>query len=426
MSRSPPRSGVDMTMLQSLADLVEILGLPFLLCAAMTAILGYLGLHVLRREIVFVDIAMAQIVAVGVIVAHLLFDAEGDSPLVYATAFCLAVVAAAFYSFTRRSVREISSEAVIGVSYAVAAAAALFMLGVASGGHVHAQNMLSGSVLWVNWNELLLLGIVFSCVGFCFYLLRKQFEKTAGGYEDAIREGMNVVGWDFLFYTLIGLVITFAVRIGGVVLVFCLLIIPATIAVMHSRNLWTRLLIAWTVGVSGSFLGLLFADRLDFSVGPAVAFLLGVGLVVATAWRRLSVAPAAGLTVVIVTIYTALLIAAPGSGVTDASLGSEEAGFAQSNAMQPADTASPGIESENPQARSEAVLQAIDQDVSSGAISALLYLAEDPPIFFRQQVVDRLNETLKVPFEYDVMLSFKDQENREAVEFLERKYGMVK
>ncbi len=416
-----------MTMLQSLDGLVEMLGLPFLLCAAMTAILGYLGLHVLRREIVFVDIAMAQIVAVGVIVAHLLFDAEGDSPLVYASAFCLAVVAAAFYSFTRRSVREISSEAVIGVSYAVAAAAALFLLGVATGGHVHAQHMLSGSVLWVTWNDLVVLGIVFSCVGFCFYLLRKQFEKTAGGYEDAIREGMNVVGWDFLFYTLIGLVITFAVRIGGVVLVFCLLIIPATIAVMHSRNLWTRMLIAWTVGVSGSLLGLLFADRLDFSVGPAVAFLLGVGLVVATAWRRLSVAPAAGLTVVIVTIYTALLIAAPGSDVPGANTIGDETRITElSSEVQPIESKTTESEPADPQVRSEAVLQAIDLDVQSGVISALEYLKEDPPIFFRQQVVDRLNEALEASFEYDAMLPFTAPENREAVEFLEVKYGMVK
>ncbi len=413
-------------MLQSLSDLVEILGLPFLLCVAMAAILGFLGLHVLKREIVFVDIAMAQIVAVGTIMAHLLFEAHDDSPLAYASAFGLAVVAAAFYSFTRRKVLQISSEAVIGVSYAVAAAAALFLLGVGTGGHVHAQHMLSGSVLWVTWNDLLVNGIVFSCVGFCFYLLRKPFEKLSSDYEAAIRDGMNVVGWDFLFYTLIGLVITFAVRIGGVVLVFCLLIIPATIAVMHSRNLWTRLVIAWTVGVSGSFLGLLFADRLDFSVGPAVALLLGAGLAVAAVWRRMSVAPAAVITVAAVAAYAALLISAPGPGVPGGSPGYGEAGIAQSGAAQPAEPSAPDEEPADPQDRSEEVLRAIDQDVSSGVISALEYLKENPPIFFRQQVVDRLKEALEASFEYDAMLPFTDPVNREAVEFLEIKYGMVK
>ena len=166
-------------MLQTVPDLVELLGVPFLACVAMTAILGYLGLHVLRREIVFVDIALAQIVAVGAIGAHLIFGAREESIHAYASAFGLAVVAAAFYAVTRRKVLEISTEAVIGVSYAIAAAAALFLLGVSPDGHAHAQDMLAGSILWATWNDVLVSGLVFLGVGICFYLLRKPFERIS-------------------------------------------------------------------------------------------------------------------------------------------------------------------------------------------------------------------------------------------------------
>jgi len=259
-------------------DELTMLLAPILACAAMTAILGYLGLHVLRREIVFVDIAMAQVVAVGAIVASLLFAADDESPVASLGALALALVAAAFYAVTRRKILAISAEAVIGVSYAIAAAGALFLLGIAPGGHVHAQHMLAGSILWATWAELGISSVVFLGVGLCFYLLHKPFERISLDYQGAVGAGMNVVGWDFLFYALIGVVITFAVHMGGVVLVFCLLIIPATMAVMLARSVLGRLLIAWAAGMAGSCLGLLLASRLDFSVGPAVALTLGVAL----------------------------------------------------------------------------------------------------------------------------------------------------
>lgn len=396
-------------MLQALSGLLELLWLPFLACVAMTAILGFLGLHVIRREIVFVDIAMAQIVAVGAVGAHLLFKAHDDSFLAYASAFGLSVLAAAFFAFTRRRVLEISSETVIGVSYAIAAAAALFLLGVAPGGHVHAQHMLSGSILWVTWPDLVLHGLAFSAVGVCFYLLRRPFEKLSTDYQGAIRDGINVVGWDFLFYTLIGIVITFAVRIGGVVVVFCLLIIPATIAVIFAKTLRARLLIAWTTGLSGSFLGLLFAERLDFSVGPSVALLLGVGLAVAALWYRLKTSQAATFTIAIVALYVALLTMAPAARPSRARHNNPAARVAVETDPTPArERSAPTQIPEDPQEGCEAVLEAIGQDTEAGVVSALSYLEGDPPIFFRQQVVDRLNEVLEQPFDFDAMRSFDD------------------
>ena len=162
-------------MLQFILHSVELLGLPFLACVVMTAILGYLGMHVLSREIVFVDIALAQIVAVGAIAAHLIFGVEEHSPLTYLASFALALGAAAFFALARRHVIRISQEAVIGISYAIAAAAALFLIGIAPGGHVHAQHMLAGSILWATWTDILVCAVVFGAVGLCFFLLRHPF-----------------------------------------------------------------------------------------------------------------------------------------------------------------------------------------------------------------------------------------------------------
>jgi zinc/manganese transport system permease protein len=407
---------------ETVPDLAAVLGMPFLACVAMTGILGYLGLHVLEREIVFVDIAMAQVVALGTIGAHLFFDAHDNSMLASASALGLAVVVAFFYAFTRRKVVQIPTEAVIGVSYAVAAAVALFLLGVAPGGHVHAQHMLAGSILWVSWTELLMSTLAFVGVGICFYLLGKPFARISSDYDAAVRDGIRVVAWDFLFYTLVGVVITFAVRVGGVVVVFCLLVIPATIAVMYARALFARLLIAWGAGVSGSFLGLLFADRLDFSVGPSVALLLGSGLAVTALWQRLRLASATAITVVTAVAYVTLLVTASPSTadrIEDSPTGETEidAGFLADPATDPADLRA---EATGPQARCDAVLRAIEKDLPSGLGLALAFLDDDPPLFFRQLVVDRLNDALDEPLDLDVTRPFADPANREATEVLNR------
>jgi len=262
-------------------NVIELLGLPFLACLTILAIMGYLGIHVLMREVIFIDIALAQIAAVGAVVAHVAFHAHSDSVPGYACAFGCTVVAAAFYSVVRRKVEQIPLEAVIGVTYAIAMAATLFAVGVAPGGHLHVQQILAGSILWAKWTDVASCAVAFSGVGLCFYLFRKPLSRISEDYERARSEGLRVVWWDFLFYTLLGVVITLAVRIAGVVVVFAFLIIPATISALFTPRLGARLVIAWVCGGVASLSGLLFSYYLDFSVGPAVALFLGVVLVLA-------------------------------------------------------------------------------------------------------------------------------------------------
>ena len=261
-----------------MGGMLEMLLLPFITCVLMSGILGYLGLHVLKREVVFIDIALAQIAALGAISAHLLLAAGDNSLLSHLAAFGATFLAAAFFAYSRRTVVEIPLEAIIGVTYAIAAGATLFLAGVATGGHVHVQELLAGSILWVTKSQVLGSLFTFVLVGMCFFLFRVPFNTISADYEKARVEGVHVVRWDFVFYALFGVVITLSVRMAGVVVVFAFLIIPATASAMWSTRVPSRLMIAWGIGVAASATGLLFAYRWDYSVGPAVAFFLGLTL----------------------------------------------------------------------------------------------------------------------------------------------------
>ena len=266
---------------------ISLLGLPFVVALEMIVIFGYVGIHVLKREIIFVDIAMAQVAAVGAIVAHLAFSAHGDSVTGYAFAFGATLIVGSFYSLARRRNIGIPLEAVIGVTYAIAAALALFLVGVAPGGHVHIHQMLAGSILWTTPRDVVLCGGVFAAAGLCFYIFRKPLTRISDDYEGAVRQGMNTAAWDFVFYVLVGVIITVAVRIAGVIVVFAFLIIPATLSAMFARDWGKRLIITWIAGGVATSIGLLFANAFDFSVGPAIALFLGVALVLTASLRQL-------------------------------------------------------------------------------------------------------------------------------------------
>ena len=268
--------------------IIQILGLPFLACILMSSILGYLGIHVLKREVVFVDIALAQIAAVGSIAAHMMFKVHGDSLTAYLCSFGCVFLAAMFYSFVRSRVNEISLEAVIGISYAISAAAALFIVGIAPGGHVHIQHILSGSLLWVNTQQIVTCFMVFAAVGFCFYLIRKPITEISNSYKNGTAGSLRGVLWDFIFYMLLGVVITLSVQIGGVVVVFAYLIIPATISAVFSIGSRLKLATVWMSAIIASLSGLLFAYRFDFSIGPAIAMFLGCELIIASSFKYFS------------------------------------------------------------------------------------------------------------------------------------------
>jgi zinc/manganese transport system permease protein len=271
-----------------MSDLIAMLGIPLIACLLMGSILSYLGIHVLNREVIFIDIAVAQVAAVGGLAAHIAFDAEESSLVAYLCSLVCVLLVSGFYSVARHGVTEMSIEAVIGISYAITAAGALFLIGIEPGdSHAHATEMLAGSLLWVTWPELLVGLIVFAAVGFVLWVSRIPMATVSQDYDAAQKRGMNVALWDFIFYALLGVVITVAVRLSGVVMVFALLIIPATLSALFTEGWLPRLALAWLAVVIASTSGLLLSYYHDFSMGPAIALCLGTLLAVLAALARL-------------------------------------------------------------------------------------------------------------------------------------------
>lgn len=255
-------------------ELMSTLGLPLLACLLMTAVLGYLGHHVLKREVIFIDIAVAQVAALGAIAAHMFLHVHADSPLSLVYAFGATLIAALFFAVVRRKILTLPIEATIGITYAIVAAGALFMIGKSTCGHIHIQQMLTGSLLWVNIKDIGWAAATFSFAGICFWIFHRPLKKISDDYDKAVQSGLNVIGWDFVFYALCGIVITVAVRLAGVVVVFCFLIIPAAISALFSDNWKLRLTTAWITGIIASSAGLVFSVTMDFSAGTSTALFL--------------------------------------------------------------------------------------------------------------------------------------------------------
>ena len=176
----------------------------------------------------------------------------------------------------------------IGVSYAIAAAAALFILAMAAGGDVHLENMLTGSILWAKWSDILIIAGLFGFVWLFHFIFRKKFINLSQNACKGKKEtNPSAVWWDFLFYVTMGLVITFSVKIAGVLVIFSFLIIPATFSALYAKSMRNRLMIAWGVGLGAIVAGLAFSYLLDFSCGPSVVTFLGLALIFGAVIKKL-------------------------------------------------------------------------------------------------------------------------------------------
>ena len=273
-----------------MAEVIQFLFPSFIACITVLGILGYLGIHVIEREIIFIDIALAQIAATGSTLAFILFrqhytpEEYGLIARLFAIGFTL--IAAVFFAYIAKSVARISQETVIGVSYAIAAAATLFLLAVAAGGDVHMEEMFTGSILWAQWPAIFICAAVYAAIGVFHYIFRTKFIQLSTNYSDADKYGMNVLWWDFLFYASMGIVITYTVEIAGVLLTFAFLIIPATFSAMFVQQWRHKLLVAWVLGIAVSIAGLAFSYRFDFSCGPSMVSIMGLVLIFAALVKK--------------------------------------------------------------------------------------------------------------------------------------------
>jgi zinc/manganese transport system permease protein len=260
-----------------LGDLLALLWAPFLMCLVLTGIHAYLGVHVLAREVVFVDIALAQIAALGATAAFL-FGHELHTWESYGAGLLATLAGALVLALTRSRERRISQEGVIGVVYAASAAGAVLLSDRAPHGVEHVRAMLVGSILTVSGTDVLTVGILYGLVGALHWACRRPFFLISTDPHRAYAEGWRVRLWDLVFYASFGVVVTSSVRIAGVLLVFSYLIVPALAATIIGGSIATRLLVGWGFGAGVSVVGVVASAGLDLPTGATIACAFGLSL----------------------------------------------------------------------------------------------------------------------------------------------------
>jgi zinc/manganese transport system permease protein len=273
---------VDLTIL-------EFLAAPFVASLILTGIHAYLGVHVVERGVIFVDLSLAQIAALGATIAVLLPFSGGDphAPSVYWVSLAFTFIGAAVFSTIRSKRAHIPQEAIIGICYAVASAAAILAMSKSTSQAEHLNDMLVGNILSVSWFDVWKTAILYGIVGLFHFVFRRQFLTISMDPKAAEASGLSIRMWDFLFYASFGFVVTSSVSIAGVLLVFCYLIVPSVAAMLYADNIGPRLAIGWTMGTVVSALGVYLSVALDLPTGATIVCTFGIVLAVMAAVRPL-------------------------------------------------------------------------------------------------------------------------------------------
>ncbi|HEV8629193.1 MAG TPA: metal ABC transporter permease [Thermoanaerobaculia bacterium] len=268
-------------------SIFELLLPAFVASLILTGIHAYLGVHVVERGVIFVDLSLAQIAALGTTAAYLAgYDLHSSAAYLFSLGFTF--LGAAIFAFTRvhRKTR-IPQEAIIGIVYAVSAALAILVMSKATQETEHLKEMLVGNILSVTWPELAKTAVLYALVGVFHYIFRERFLVISMNEEEAERRGWNVRWWDFLFYVSFGFVVTSSVAIAGVLLVFCFLIVPSVTAMLFARRLGPRLAIGWLMGAVVSAGGVALSFVVDLPTGATIVATFGVTLLLIAVARWL-------------------------------------------------------------------------------------------------------------------------------------------
>ncbi len=278
-------------------SILEFLAAPFAASLIIAGIHAYLGVHVVERGVIFVDLSLAQIAALGATVA-LLFPFTGDDPhgpWVHWSSLAFTFIGALVFSTIKSRKARIPQEAFIGISYAVASAATILVMSKATSESEHLKDMLVGNILAVSWPEVVNTAWLYAAIGVFHYVFRRRFLALSMNHDGAAANGSSVKLWDFLFYASFGVVVTRSVSIVGVLLVFCYLIVPSVAAMLYSDRVGPRLAIGWTMGTIVSALGIYLSVELDLPTGPTIVCTFGAVLILRAAarplWSRVSPRP---------------------------------------------------------------------------------------------------------------------------------------
>ncbi len=255
-------------------EVLPFLLMPFLASLILTGIHAYLGVHVVERGVIFVDLALAQIAALGATVAILVgVDPHGGTTYWISLAFTF--LGAAIFALLRMRRAHIPQEAFIGIAYAVASAAAILLMSKATGETEHLKDMLVGNILAVSGKEVGKTALLYGAIGLFHYIFRRNFLLISIDPQKAEAQGVSIRLWDFLFYASFGFVVTSSVAIAGVLLVFCYLVVPSVGAMLFADRIGPRLAIGWTMGTLVSALGVYLSVVLDFPTGATIVCTFG-------------------------------------------------------------------------------------------------------------------------------------------------------
>jgi zinc/manganese transport system permease protein len=254
----------------------EVMKWPLAACLLFPPLLVYLGLHVVKREVIFVDLALAQVATLGTCVA-LLMGYHFDDRTTFWISLLVTFLGAAFFSWSRSTEKaDVPQEAIIGITFVVAAAGVILLLSRVAGGKEELEHLLTGDILNVTVGEIGQRVLVFAALGAFYAAYHKRFVLISSAPEQAFAEGIRVRLWDFLFYAAFALVVVSFVRLAGVLLTFAYLIVPAVCGTMLAQQWIKRLAIGWVVSALASLLGLWVSYRLDLPTGAAIVCTSGV------------------------------------------------------------------------------------------------------------------------------------------------------
>lgn len=272
--------------MHSWTDVATFLAAPFVMCLVLAGIHCYLGLHVLSRGVIFVDLSLAQVAAFGATLA-IYFGFEHHGPATYFISLGSTFVAAALFALARRHEKLFSQEAIIGITYALSSAAVVLVVDRMAHGAEHIKDLLVGQVLWVTWPDVIKTTAIYAGVGLVHYIFRKPLIKASFGSS----KGTSPAKWDFLFYALFGVVITSSVSLAGVLQVFSYLIVPSVVSTLFFTSIRARLLFGWAFGFVLSLIGMILSYRWDVPAGAFIVVCFGIVpviLLVISPWVNIS------------------------------------------------------------------------------------------------------------------------------------------
>ena len=272
-----------------MSDAIIFLGPAIAMCLVIASIHVWLGMHVLAREIIFVDLSLAQLAALGATVAAVASEQEEPGWIAHGGAFVFTVLGATLFAFTRHVRRHVSQEAIVGITYAVASAAMVLVLSRSPHGAEHIKDILVGSLLVVDWSQVGFTALAYLGLGAVQVALRRRFVRISWFPDEAEKEMKHVELWDLAFYLLFGIVITISVQVAGILLVFSYLIVPAVITKLFLDGLVARLLAGWAVALLASIAGIAASWVWDLPTGAAIVVAFGLALAFTAAarpWHR--------------------------------------------------------------------------------------------------------------------------------------------